>query len=317
MSGGEWLQAFASGWLFWSYFVSEKIKNRDTTLARLLDIRAGVLITASCARIEDNCMIKLKNIGDDEWVFEDSLVDFSTHDRLDDAIDLWHSGKPDKAESLIKDIIEKNPQHIDAYHHVSMIYQESGLDFEAYLCCREAVRIGLSAVPEEFLWTTSKMRWGHLENRPFLRAYHNLGLWLEKRNEINEAVEVFSNMLSVCPNDNIGVRYVLPKLWMEIGDFLSIVRLNKQYPDDYSPEFMYTHSLALIMLGEIEKARTLLDDAKTAFPLVAEELKKKHHPKPNSSFSGGITVGGADQAYEYWKQYGKYWNNYEEAKSLL
>lgn len=262
-------------------------------------------------------MIKLQNIGDDEWVFEDSLIDLSVHERLDDAIDLWHSGKPDKAESLIKDIIEQNPYHIDAYHHASMIYEESGLDFEAYLCCREAVRIGLSAIPEEFSWASSKMEWSYIDNRPFLRAYHNLGLWLEKRNEIKEAINVYSNMLSVCPIDNIGVRYILPKLWIETGDLLSIVRLNKEYPNDYSPEFMYTYPLALIMLGEIEKAKTLLDDAKSAFPLVAKELKKKRHPKPKSSFSGGITVGGADQAYGYWKQYGKFWSNSEQALSLL
>ncbi len=262
-------------------------------------------------------MIKLQNIGDDEWVFEDSLVASSVHERLDDAIDLWHSGKLNKAERLIKSIIKNNPYYIDAYHHASMIYEESGLDFEAYLCCREAVRIGLSAIPKEFSWTTSKMEWGHLNNRPFLRAYHNLGLWLEKRNEINEAIKLYSNMLLVCPNDNIGVRYILPKLWIETGDLLSIVRLNKEYPDDDSPEFMYTHPLALVMLGDIEKAKTLLDDAKTAFPLVAKELKKKHHPKPKSSFSGGITVGGTDQAYEYWKQYGKFWSNSEQAMSLL
>lgn len=262
-------------------------------------------------------MIKLQSIGGDKWVFDGGLVDFSEHERLDDAISLWCSGKPDKAESVIKAIIKKNPYHIDAYHHASMIYEESGLDLEAYLCCREAVRIGLSAMPKDFSWATSKIEWGYLDNRPFLRAYHNLGRWLEKRNEINEAIKLYSNMLSVCPNDNIGVRYILPKLWMETGDLLSIVRLNKEYPDDYSPEFMYTHPLALIMLGEIEKARALLDGARAAFPLVVKELKNKRHPKPKSSFSGGITVGGADQAYEYWRQYGRFWGNSEQAMNLL
>ena len=142
-------------------------------------------------------MIKLHNIGENEWIFEDSSIDLSEHERLDDAIDLWHSGKPDKAESIIKDIIRKNPYHIDAYHHASMIYEEGGLDFEAYLSCREAVRIGLATMPEEFSWASSKLEWSHIDNRPFLRAYHNLGLWLEKRNEINEAIDIYVNMLSV------------------------------------------------------------------------------------------------------------------------
>lgn len=201
-------------------------------------------------------MIILHNIGNDEWIFEDTLVDFYVHEELDVAIDLWHSKMSNEATVLIKNIISKNPYHIDAYHHLSMIYTESGLDLEAYLCCSEAVRIGLSAMPEAFSWGTSKLEWGHIDNRPFLRAYHNFGLWLEKRSEINQAITVYRNMLSACPNDSIGVRYLLLKLWMETGDLLSIVRLQKEYPDDYSPEFMYTYSLALIMLGEVKKSKS-------------------------------------------------------------
>ncbi len=127
----------------------------------------------------------------------------------------------------IQEIISKNPYHIDAYHHLSMIYEENELNFEAYLCCREAVRIGLSAIPEDFSWASSILQWSHLDNRPFLRAYHNLGLWLEKRKEVDEAIIVYGNMLSVCPNDNIGVRYILPKLWIEAGNLLSIEALAK------------------------------------------------------------------------------------------
>lgn len=44
MSGEEWLKAFVSGWLFWFYFVSGKIKKRDMTLVRSLDICASALI---------------------------------------------------------------------------------------------------------------------------------------------------------------------------------------------------------------------------------------------------------------------------------
>ncbi len=262
-------------------------------------------------------MIKLEIRQDDEWSFYDDLIDISVHECLDNAIELWEDGKSEQAENLLKDIISKNPYHIDAYHHLSMLYEDGQLDFEAYLCCREAARIGLSAIPDNFLWSKSKIEWSYLDNRPFLRAYHNLGLCLEKRNELKEAIAVFSNMLSLCPNDNIGIRYTLPKLWFETGDILSIVRLCAEYQDDYSPELMYTYSLALVLLDEKEKAKSLLVDAKKSFPLVAKELKKKRHPRSKSLLEGSITMGGADQAYEYWKQYGKYWKNSNEAISLL
>lgn len=262
-------------------------------------------------------MIKLVNMYDDEWVFDEELIDHSSFDEFDLAIDIWHSGEFSLAEEKFKAIISKNLYHIDAYHHLSILYEDVSMDFEAYLCCREAARIGLSVMPKKFSWQSSKLVWGHLENRPFLRAYHNLGLWLEKRKEIDESINVFTNILSVCPGDNLGVRYKLPQLWLEKGDVLSVIRHCKTFSDDYSPEIMYTYPLALVLSGEAEKARPLLAEAKAQFPLVAKELNKKRHPKPKSGFYGGVTVGGADQAYEYWEQYGKYWSGSKQARELL
>ncbi len=64
-------------------------------------------------------MIKLVNIDKDEWEFEDDLINYSTHDELDQAIAIWHSGKCGSAEFNLKKIISRNPYHIDAYHHLS------------------------------------------------------------------------------------------------------------------------------------------------------------------------------------------------------
>lgn len=262
-------------------------------------------------------MITFENIYDDEWCFNDDLINFSTHEELDQAIDYWHSGTPKLAEKRLKSIILNNPYHIDAYHHLSMIYEESSMEIEAYLYCREATRIGLSVIPNVFSWKTSKLNWGHIDNRPFLRTYHNLGLWLERRKEIDQAIEIFSHILSVCPNDNLGVRYILPKLWISMGDLLSVIRHCNNYQDDYFPALMYTHPLALVLTGEIEKAKPLLIEAKSQFPLVAKELTKKRHLRVKPVISGSITMGGADQAYDYWNEYGAYWSNSPQAMMLL
>lgn len=81
---------------------------------------------------------------------------------------------------------------------------------------------------------------------------------------------------------------------------------------------MFTYPLLLLMEGEINKAKSLLSEAKSKFPLVVKELLKKRHAKPKSfSSTGYITVGGADQAYEYWKRYGKYWLKNDLAMVLI
>lgn len=255
-------------------------------------------------------MLQLLCNDDNEWFFSDDLADESIKE-FNDAMDEFEFGEGEVAESKLKSIITDNPYHIDAYHHLSMLWEEVGIDFEAYLCAREAARIGLSVIPENFNWNTARVNWANLCNRPFLRAYHNLGLWLERRKETTQAITVFNNLISICPNDNIGARHELPKLWLETGDYLSLVRLCKKYHEECSPEILYTHSLSLFLLKEDEKALTALDLAIKEFPLFAQELKKKCHKKPTSSIDGYVSFAGGDHAYEYWKIYGKYWDELE------
>ncbi len=264
-------------------------------------------------------LIKIETFNnDDEWEFYDSLHNDSDVDELYQAIESWHGGQLALAEQKIKLLIKKNQNHIDAYHHLAMLYDETSRGFEAYLCCREAVRIGTSAIPKDFSWNRSKLRWGYIENRPFLRAYHYLGLLLQRRGEDKEAIEVFSRMLQICPNDNLGVRCLLPALWLKNGDIQSAIRLCKAYDDDSSPEIMFTYPLLLLIEGEVSKAQSLLSEAKSQFPLIVKELLKKRHVKPRScSLTGGIIMGGAEQAYEYWKLYGEYWLENEMAMDLI
>nr|VFK47234.1 MAG: Transcriptional repressor TCF25 [Candidatus Kentron sp. TC] len=261
-------------------------------------------------------MTELIELDGNDWEFRDSRA-FSLDDELDRGIDFFGEGQFQLGETLFREIIETHPYHIDALHHLSILYEDTSREFEAYLCAREAVRIGLSAIPKEFSWTTSKLDWGFLDNRPFLRAYYNLGLHLKRRNEIDEAMEIFSRMLSVCPNDNLGVRYLLPELWFAKGDIPSVIRLCENYRDDISPEIMYTHPLALILAGQSDKARTLLMEAKSRLPLVAKELKKKRHTEPKSTTDWGVFMGSAEHAYEYWLQYGKYWLASKDAMTLI
>jgi tetratricopeptide (TPR) repeat protein len=261
--------------------------------------------------------MKLVDAGDDNWIFHDDGPRILADVAFDEAMQCWYDREYDLCESLFKSVLTEDPYHIDALHHLSLLFDETSREFEAFLCCKEAARLGLDAIPEEFSWKHSQLEWFFHENRPFLRAYYNLGLWHHRRDERDKAIAVFSRLLAVCSNDNLGVRYLLPQLWLEKGDILSVIRLCKQYEDDCGPEIMYTYALAYILSGETTKARLLLKKAKTELPLVAKELKKKRHTKPKSFVDENVMHGGADQAYVYWLAYGKFWINSEQGMALL
>ena len=65
------------------------------------------------------------------------------------------------------------------------------------------------------------LRWGHINNRPFLRCLHGYGLSLWRLGKSEEAREVFNRMLWLNPLDNQGIRFLLAeidagKTWYEL-----------------------------------------------------------------------------------------------------
>jgi hypothetical protein len=47
--------------------------------------------------------------------------------------------------------------------------------------------------------------------------------------------------------------------------------------------------------------------AQKFYPRIAEELTKITHVPPEGCQEDRITLGGADQAYAYWKEFSKFW----------
>jgi tetratricopeptide (TPR) repeat protein len=65
--------------------------------------------------------------------------------------------------------------------------------------------------------------WGHINNRPYLRALHGLALCLWRLNQRPEAIAILERMLWLNPPDNQGVRFLLPDIqagisWEDSGD---------------------------------------------------------------------------------------------------
>ena len=256
-------------------------------------------------------------MGPHDWSFTEFRRSQDAEEAFEVALDMLDPGGYELAEAAFKNIILENLEDIEAYHHLAILYGSTNRDLEAYLCCKEAVNVGLNALPEKFDWKKAQLNWYVHENRPFLRAYQALGLWYERMGKSEQAIEIYSRMLSVCPNDNLGIRYLLPRLWFEKGDYLSVVRLCKEHEDDLSPEISYSYPLALALMGEPAKATKLFTVAEAEMPLVAKELRKKRHPKPKGGMPGYISFGGHDQAYAYWQEYGHLWAKHSEAQMLL
>ncbi len=183
---------------------------------------------------------------------------------------------------------------------------------------RGALELGRTAFPPRaFQLGRDRLEWGWTENRPFLRCLES---WMHVRAEAGareEALGCARELLALNPGDNQGVRCVAMTWLLEAGANEEAAALAEAYPEDSFAETTYGHALALFRLGRFDEADHALRAAIGDLPLVAAELLKTKHRAPRRRYPGSITVGGADQAYDYWQSDGATWSTTPGAMDWL
>ncbi len=266
-----------------------------------------------------NPHIRLVNFDENGWEFEYTRLTQREHDRLYDLIDMGYSDKKatiPKAEQGYRRLIKEYPEFIDAYHHLAVLLHSTDRASEAADFWTEAVNMGINCTPASFLPSQDLIEWAFLDNRPFLRAYHSLGMVFLHDGAAEDALDIFTNILSLNPGDNQGIRslavicnFLLNRPW-------AVLEITQRYEDDMMPDVVYGQVLALMQMGLKSDAHAALSEAAKHLPLIAQELVKKHHSQPEMH-SGYIIVGGPDEAYSYWMENAEFWHDTPGAIDFL
>jgi len=258
--------------------------------------------------------LRLKEVGPCEWVFHGPDLRERDMDRFHAAIELLEE---DPAASIpkLQTLVKAHPDDIDVRHHLAIALDSQGDEDGAMEQWTKAVGIGFAAFPRDLCFGRDRLEWGWLQNRPFLRAYLGLGMALLGQGLLGEALVILNNVLDLNPTDNQGVRDILVSSWFAVRRPGEVLRLYDRYPDS-GPDLMFGRALAHLQLGEKHEAEAALRAAAAAWPLVHRELLKTKHTPPKQRFPGYITVGGEDQAYVYWTEYGEYWKATRGALAL-
>lgn len=256
--------------------------------------------------------LKLEQVDKNDWQFVWPRSSDKATELFYEALDYADAGKFDKATQLLNKAIELFPEHIDVLNHLSMFSRNKK---EAVELNEKAVNIGLNCFTEKFN-ENSLLEWGWTENRPFLRAYHNKGLIVLNQGKTDEAIKLFKQIISWNPNDNQGIRDLLADIYINNQKWEDMIKLSKKYPDDYDPSMNFGLALALYKKNEKEKAVQQLKKAYKNFPLCGKILLLENPKEPKPIMPGCISVGGPDQAYEFWKEQAKAWKEDEIKKWL-
>ncbi len=252
-------------------------------------------------------MLKMARFDKNEWEFVYPRHDRKLTEEFNLGCDYLEEGNLIEAEIAFKSVLAQMPDYIDAIHHLAIVKLNEGLTEQARDLWEQSVRIGRKTFSTEFQYGQDKLPWDLLDNRPFLRSLHGLGLAKFNNGETQEALELFNEILSLNPDDNQGARIMAVEALFKLGKIEEIIQITDKYRKDILPDLLYGRALALFKLNEQRKANAALKKAIDYFPLVGEELLKKKHKPPNTTGRDVVTIGGNDEAYEYWKTSGQFW----------
>jgi len=140
--------------------------------------------------------------------------------------------------------------------------------------------------------------WGMLESRPFLRVIAQTIIFARDAHDDAATDALMRWSLALNPHDNHGWREPVIGRALALGRADDALAWLDRYPNDMPPAD-HQRALAHFMLGDVVAAEATLRVAHGVAPAMIAALLPELLDAPPADEGPGMTIGGAEQAYEY------------------
>lgn len=215
---------------------------------------------------------------------KDSVMPQTADDYLELAEDA--SSKKKKLEYLSK-ALELEPEHLDAARMAAELKAKNPED----------LLLALSALLEKgtaqmerggFIQNDMGDFWSVLETRPYMRLRHAHLELLIMCGMMRHAVAEAEEMLRLCANDNLGVRYELMHLYAHLEDEDAALALHKQYDDCEESQMLlplavlfYKEEKFDCSLSYLQRLHSVNRDTKKFLDAVSKDALNKYREQMN------------------------------------
>lgn len=229
------------------------------------------------------------------------------------AYDAWDAATSEESIALAQKALEISPFCVDAYN---ILADHSRTYNNAVVLYQKAAAIGEHSLGEDFFQAYMGDFWGILETRPYMRARAGIVECLLAFDDKKSAIKHCKELLKLCPNDNLGMRYILMALLLETGKNSQAETLYKRYKKDYSAIWFYARSLLDFRKhGDGDIANASLQAAFAINKFVPDYLlQKKKIPAATPPY---YSPGNRDEAILLAKDYLPAWQASEGAMQWL
>lgn len=235
-------------------------------------------------------------------------------ERLDDLLDRHGAGMLSDPAYIaeLKEIVADSPDHIDGHAHLGHALLGSGKTRAALSAYECGIAVAEAAIPADYSGTLS---WIEMSNRPFLRALHGAVLAQLRLKKRKNAISLMERMLSLNPDDNQGVRYLLGSEYLRNREPEKARFLLESWAGHYPP-CAFDLGLLLFRQNKYVASATQLRRAFAANFYIAEILCGHPDPAPLSIWHGSNhAMPGI--ARDYARDYGKLWHDTCDALPFL
>ena len=101
--------------------------------------------------------------------------------------------------------------------------------------------------------------WLDIETRPYMRVYHTYFEALIACGMLRQAINAGERMLELCEGDNLGVRYQLLHLYVQMEDEMHALALHKKYDSYEETQMLLPLSVLYYKLNQFDKAGAYLN----------------------------------------------------------
>lgn len=209
----------------------------------------------------------------------------------------------------------------DSLGAVDQLLQESELESDKkrrIALLEKAVNLGRAQLGADFFKENVGYFWGLIETRPFMRALVNLADAYRQAHMRDKSLLCYRECLLLCPDDNLGARYLLPALLMEMGDFSAALKLIDEHADELPDSAFLAYSRALCLTALKFSAADILKAFKVAYKSNAAVpgllLSEGELPLPDSPY---CSAGDKNEAIFYVTENRMLWRNIAGAMQYI
>lgn len=182
----------------------------------------------------------------------------------------------------------------------------------------QAVNVGRAQLGADFFENNVGFFWGLIETRPFMRALVNLADAYRQAHMRDKSLLCYRECLLLCPGDNVGARYLLPALLMEMGRYDEALDVIDEYSDELSYSAFLAYSRALCLIAQQRKPADINKALRQAYGCNAGVpellLLEGELPSPDSPY---CAAGDHNEAIFYAVENRMLWRNLAGALTYL